>query len=96
MLDRRFMAPANLIAHGTQDGGHLVTLCRARGPAAQDDGQDALLIQPRAFREFLIVDTFFLAQLLDALGGLHDCYLSDRGKTKKQFQGLLPNWGPWP
>src|SRR5439155_24913853 len=82
VLDRRLMAPGNLVARDAEDRGNLVALRRARGPAAQDDGQDALLVQSRAFRQLLVVDPLFLAQLLHALGGLHHRYLSDRGKTK--------------
>src|SRR5438067_10848781 len=71
MLDRRFMAPGNLIARGAQGGGDLVALGGTRRPAAQENRQDALLLDAGALGQLLVVDALFLAQLLDALGGFH-------------------------
>src|SRR5439155_20487048 len=44
VLDRRLVAPGDLIARDPENFGDLVTFRRARRPAAQKDGQDALLI----------------------------------------------------
>src|SRR5262249_35829660 len=74
------MTPGNLVARSAEDRRNLVALLRARLPASPDDGQDAWLARSREFRQFLVVDLPLLAQLLDALGGLHPHYLPDKRK----------------
>ena len=59
VLDRRLVAPGDLLAREAEDTGDRVPLLRARRPAAEDDRQYSQFIQAGALRELL------RAELLD-------------------------------
>ena len=45
VLNRRDMSPDNLVAGKVEDRGNLVPVFAAGCPAAEDDGQDTLLVE---------------------------------------------------
>jgi hypothetical protein len=71
MLDGRLVTPRDLVARQPKDTCHTVTLGRARRPAAQDNRQDALLVQAGTFRQLFVIDLLLLAQIADALVPFH-------------------------
>src|SRR6516165_6550892 len=83
MLNRRLVSPRNLIARQAEYCCDFIPFARARRPAAEHNGQDALLLQARLFGELAVIQLMLSAQFIDAFGCVHN-------------QGLLPNWGPWP
>ena len=67
VLDRRLVAPGELLARQTEDGGNRVAIFRARCPAAHDDRQDALLIDAAPLRKLPDVEALFVTELDDVL-----------------------------
>src|SRR6266446_5161045 len=71
VLNGRAVPPRDLLAGEAKDRGDLVALGGTRRPAAQHDGQHALLVQPGALGQLLVVELVGFAEVVDASGGIH-------------------------
>ena len=69
VLDRRLVAPRDLLAGQTEHCRDLVALVRARRPSAEHDRRDPRLIQPGPFGELCDAGPSLDAQLIDVLVG---------------------------
>src|SRR5262249_4934617 len=91
VLDRRLVPPRDLVPGPPEHCGDLVPLCRARSPAAEDNGQHALFVEPGTLGQLLGVQAVLQAEIADGLEFVH------RSRSvRPPRQGLRPNCGPWP
>src|SRR5260370_9552268 len=71
MLDGCLAAPGDLFPIQAEDGGNLVALGRAGGPAAQKDSQHAAFFQTGFYRQLLAIDLVLLTQVTDGFSSFH-------------------------
>src|SRR5688500_8367718 len=64
VLDGRLVAPGDLVARQAEDGGDAVAVLGAGRPAAQDDGDDALLVHAGQLGQLPGVEAALGAQLV--------------------------------
>src|SRR5262249_50874478 len=71
VLNRRLVPPSDLVPGQAENRSHAITLGRAWRPAAQDNRQNALLIQARFLRELAVVNLPLDAQFFDTAKRFH-------------------------